>query len=81
MGLDLWFREDVARILAATQETMRASMAATPTHDAEAAAYQQGFADAVRSMALAFGVAAAPPGAPGWPPALSGRGWNGREIP
>ena len=26
MGLDLWFREDVARILASTQETMLATM-------------------------------------------------------
>jgi hypothetical protein len=73
MGLDLWFREDVTRILAATQETMRTSMEATPPLDPDAAtAYQQGFGDAVRSIAIAFGVW---PGsgtpAPGWRQAIS----------
>ena len=54
MGLDLWFREDVARILACTQETMRASQAATVVNED----YQQGFVDALRSVAVAFGVVA-----------------------
>ncbi len=54
MGLDLWFREDVARILASTQETMRASQAASGVNEA----YQQGFVDALRSVAVAFGVTA-----------------------
>ncbi|MGD2206855.1 MAG: hypothetical protein PVH17_08760 [Anaerolineae bacterium] len=58
MGLDLWFREDVARILAATDETMRASQAATVRNQD----YQQGFQDALRALAVAFGVAA--PSAP-----------------
>ena len=57
-GLDLWFREDVARILASTHETMVASMRASAPLDPETAgAYQQGFVDALRAMAVAFGVA------------------------
>jgi hypothetical protein len=44
MGLDLWFAQDVARILASTHETMAASMRATAPLDAEMAeAYQRGF--------------------------------------
>jgi hypothetical protein len=59
MGLDLWFQQDVARILASTHETMAASMRATASLDAEIAeAYQQGFMDALRAVAIAFGVAA-----------------------
>jgi hypothetical protein len=59
MGLDLWFREDVARILASTHEAMRAAMGATAPLDIESAeTYQQGFADALRAVAVAFGVTA-----------------------
>jgi hypothetical protein len=53
MGLDLWFREDVARILASTQETMEASQAATVINED----YQLGFRNALRAVAVAFGVA------------------------
>ena len=53
MGLDLWFREDVARILASAQETMVASQAASGVNED----YQQGFVDALRAVAIAFGVA------------------------
>lgn len=53
MGLDLWFQEDVARILASTQETMRASQAEGGVNED----YQQGFVDALRAVAVAFGVA------------------------
>ena len=57
-GLDLWFREDVARILASTHETMAASMrASAPLDPKTAGAYQQGFVDALRAVAVAFGVA------------------------
>ena len=63
MGLDLWFREDVVRLLAATLETMRASTwamqdAGATTGNREVAdGYRQGFADAVRAVGVAFGVA------------------------
>lgn len=60
MGLDLWFREDVARILAATQETMLASQAASLINED----YQLGFRDALRAVAVAFGVVAPNPVAP-----------------
>lgn len=62
MGLDLWFREDVVRLLASTLETMRASTravqdAAATTGNREVAdAYRLGFADAVRAVGIAFGV-------------------------
>ena len=64
MPLDLWFRDDISRILAATHETFRASAAfrcdSAPAPDPLAAeatlAYQQGFSDALRAIALAFGV-------------------------
>lgn len=70
MGLDLWFREDVARILASTHETMAASLGAATPVDAEAAdAYRQGFNDALRALAVAFGVAA--------PRLAGGHGHNG----
>ncbi len=77
MGLDLWFREDVARILAATHEAMRtvADATALPGDD-ESAAYRQGFTDALRAVGIAFGVclpALAKPGAGG-----QGRGEQGR---
>jgi hypothetical protein len=50
MALDLWFREDVARILASTQEAMQNSLGALAPLDPEAAdLYQRGFADAVRA--------------------------------
>lgn len=57
MGLDVWFRDDVARILAATHETLQASSRGAPPLDPERAeAYHQGFDDALRAMAVAFGL-------------------------
>lgn len=76
MGLDLWFREDVARILASAQETIWASTQATsPASPETASAYQQGFLDALRVIGIAFGVASpAPPSRPGERvPLLEGR--------
>ena len=71
MGLDLWFRQDVARILACTWETMRATVEATGpglagegNHCAVATsdermtrAYRRGFEDALRAVGMAFGLA------------------------
>ena len=57
MALDLWFRDDVMRILASTHETMRASTAALPSASSEATdAYRQGFLDALRAVGIAFGI-------------------------
>jgi hypothetical protein len=58
MGLDIWFREDVARILAAAHETRHFTAHATPPLDPERAqAYARGFDDALRALAVAFGLA------------------------
>jgi hypothetical protein len=58
MALDLWFREDVARILASTQETMSGLLGEVSTISSEEAdAYQRGFVDALRAVGIAFGVA------------------------
>ncbi|MFC2037077.1 hypothetical protein ACFLYD_03785 [Chloroflexota bacterium] len=65
MALDLWFREDVARILASTQETMSGLLGEVSTiSSAEADAYHRGFVDALRAVGIAFGVAR-PGAAPG----------------
>jgi hypothetical protein len=57
MALDLWFQEDVSRILASTHETMRAAASALPSLDPElSATYRQGFLDALGAVAIAFGV-------------------------
>jgi hypothetical protein len=76
MGLDLWFGEDVARILASTQETMRSAMGGVGGVEAErAVAYGEGFADALRAVAIAFGVC---------PPTMVGRpgvGHLARRVP
>ena len=53
MGLDLWFREDVARILNAAAESQRDALEAlgeTP--------YYRGYFAALRVVATAFGVGA-----------------------
>ena len=57
MGLDVWFRDDITRILAATYTTMHTSTAATGAGDPERLdAYRQGFEDALKAVAVACGV-------------------------
>lgn len=57
-GLDVWFADDVTRILASAHETLTASLRGAPPLDVEMAeVYQQGFVDALRAVAIAFGVA------------------------
>lgn len=59
MGLDMWFREDVTRILALTLEVQRNAARALAPLDTEAAAtYQRGFVDALLAVAVGFGVRA-----------------------
>jgi hypothetical protein len=58
MGLDLWFREDVTRILASAYEAMGATMeAVSPKSSGEPNAYHRGYVDALRTVGIAFGVA------------------------
>lgn len=75
MGLDMWFREDIARILAATAETMAATQAAAPETDTTAA-YRQGFADALWSVGIAFGIVV-PHGSPTRPGPAAGHIFDG----
>jgi len=57
MGLDLWFREDIARILASTQAAMENSLGAVSPLDPQGAeAYQEGFDHALRAVGMAFGL-------------------------
>jgi len=59
MALDVWFRQDVARILASTQETLANSLGAVPPLDRElSGVYRQGFSDALQAVAVAFGLQA-----------------------
>ena len=69
MGLDLWFRADVARILQATNEAMcstATAMGAGLSDDPEgrerAAGYRQGFGAALRAVAAGFGLTESAPG-------------------
>jgi hypothetical protein len=69
MALDLWFRDDVARILQATHETMCSTAAVVGQGAAgdaggreRAAGYRQGFGAALRAVATAFGVTDSTPG-------------------
>ena len=58
MGLDIWYREDCQRILASVLESHRSALNAAPALDTEhAAAYQRGFTDAMRAVAVGFGLA------------------------
>ena len=69
MGLDLWFRADVARILQATHEAMTSTAAVMGQGVADdaggrerAAGYRQGFGAALRAVATAFGLTDGAPG-------------------
>jgi hypothetical protein len=78
MALDLFFKEDIQRVLVAAAANLAATQAANPALDEERAdAYRQGFTDALQVAAFYFGVAAptdSPPrrplgrtiDAPGW---------------
>lgn len=58
MGLDLWFKQDVARILASQAQTA----ARYPGKE-----YKEGYLDALSDLAVAFGLAAPQAGSgPGW---------------
>lgn len=59
MGLDMWFREDVSRILSSVAVTMTSTIdAVVPLKVERSEAYRAGFYDALRALAVAFGVPA-----------------------
>ena len=89
MGLDLWFREDVARILAAAWETMQATAegtwrgTVTAAEDRVARAYERGFEDALRAVAVAFGLSGCGGNVRRWseiPDPHSSRGWDRKSA-
>lgn len=55
MGLDVWFRPDVARILGATFEAMQATAAAGEGGE-QFESYKEGFGAALRAIAAGFGL-------------------------
>jgi len=57
MSLDMWFRDEVIRILASVLEAQRNNAIAITPLDAEyATAYQRGFYDALKAVAVGFGI-------------------------
>jgi hypothetical protein len=57
MNLDVWFSEDVVRILLSIHGTMQNATRAVPASNPRlAASYQRGFEDALISVASAFGI-------------------------
>lgn len=55
MGLQIWFREDIENSLLAVYETMHATTAALENND-QSGAYRKGFEDALKCVAMSFGV-------------------------
>ena len=57
MGLDIWFRADIVRLLRATHEAMSATATAPGVTDNDMlAAYRQGFRAALCAVAAGFGL-------------------------
>ena len=76
MSLDVWFREDVIRILAAVLEVRQSAARAMPALDTEhAAVYQRGFVDAIKAVAVGFGIAPVSKAEPKKPTTID-NGWR-----
>ncbi len=60
MSLDMWFPTEVTRILASVLEVQQNAARITPLDIEYAAAYQCGFIDALRAVAVAFGLPSVP---------------------
>ena len=54
--MDIWFREDVTRILASSYDTMRSAIQEGECLGKDTEAYQRGYKDALRSVGISFGV-------------------------
>jgi hypothetical protein len=68
MSLACWFRDDVTRLLASVAEAADSTSEAFPSTEPQLAeAYRRGFADAIRAVAVGFGVRLRQPGeVEGW---------------
>lgn len=57
MALNMWFQEDVARILSSVAISMSSGLEAGTTDDeARRQAYAKGSSDTLRAVAVAFGI-------------------------
>jgi len=57
MGLGVWFREEIERVLWATKEAMEATVRATGDQESEyLRGYREGYEAALRALANAFGI-------------------------
>lgn len=56
MGTDIWFRDDIANILRSAAALCRTSVSLAETDDEFTRGYQEGFAAALWSVAVALGV-------------------------
>jgi hypothetical protein len=59
--MDVWFREDVVRVVGAARQAARAGMEAPAIGDNETAAYWRGYMAALATIAAAFGIDAEAP--------------------
>jgi len=55
MSLDVWFKDDIRNTLRALDATSAVTTFRMATNSRDAA-YRQGYADAMRAVALAFGI-------------------------
>ena len=55
-SIDMWFPEDVRRVLTAVYLTQSNAMNALDNTDQYADAYRRGFEDAIRAIGIAFGL-------------------------
>lgn len=59
MSVDIWFPQDLARVIAAAHEAMRASTEDVSSE--QMPVYQKGYVDALRVISVSLGLASAPP--------------------
>ena len=56
MGLDVWYPNDVRRILASARMMAMGAMAAAPQRDDLSDSYMRGVEDTLRAVGAAFGI-------------------------
>ncbi|MBI5879450.1 MAG: hypothetical protein HZB53_17515 [Chloroflexi bacterium] len=73
MSLDVWFRDDIRRVLLALEDASRSAQVHTAVaSDAPLDSYRAGYTDAIRAVAVAFGIAEPAPRAEILPPLTIG---------
>jgi len=56
MGLNIWFKEDIANALLAAEEACRTTVSALGASSDYTRGYEEGFMAAIATLATAFGV-------------------------